>query len=676
MEKGLGDNRCYLKNGASSETFFVSEDLPVGGMIGRLKVLGNTRPITGSIVLRIKEQDSPVEIVPGSRNLTLLRPLDKEGIDGPSSVFLTLLCERLGTADPEYVIPINIRVMDANDNAPIFVNAPYMLNISEATAVGSTVMQGIRAIDNDQPGPFSNIWYSVVPGPYSAFFEFENELEGDLVLKKNLDYEMVKSFNVTLRAQDHGDPPKSTDTVLRIYILDSDDQNPRFLDERYTATIPETATHGMNLEIKPRAIYAFDQDEGIREPIFYSWDGSGGDYTIFRLDRRTGSVTLAKTLKDKELEHPAVLVIRASQENNHDRYALATLTVTRQFAYEDLRFSERIFHIRAAENLTTGSILGVLTNNKPGQHLKYFVSNQEILKTFMINSLGELSLVGELDYETKSEYSFKIFATNGISNDSCFVNVTVENVNEWEPQFRYARYEFLANIANKTSTLVGKVEVADGDKDDKITLSLGGPDAHLFSITPNGEIILKNPKSLSVGTASIMVTATDSGRPPKQTTVPIGVRISTIGTTSATVISKNERDNMSSMLMAGLGAALLLLSFLFVFLIACICKMKRAPRPNVVAAYGDKQQKTQSQISNPVFGDDKISSPMSVTSSRLSTSRRECIQSNLKSLATPVALGRVKQMAWEQREDEGSEQVNAADNIPKVLRNSNLTVYF
>jgi hypothetical protein len=30
-----------------------------------------------------------------------------------------------------FVIPVNIRVTDANDNAPQFLQAPYVLNISE-----------------------------------------------------------------------------------------------------------------------------------------------------------------------------------------------------------------------------------------------------------------------------------------------------------------------------------------------------------------------------------------------------------------------------------------------------------------------------------------------------------------------------------------------------------------
>ncbi|KAF7277034.1 hypothetical protein GWI33_009513, partial [Rhynchophorus ferrugineus] len=108
------------------------------------------------------------------------------------------------------------------------------LNISEVTVVGTRVLQGVHAIDNDQQGPFSSVKYSVLSGPHSDYFEFENELEGTLVLKKSLDYESLKQFDVGIRAQDHGDPPKNTDTTLTVHVIDADDQNPKFLDDRYT----------------------------------------------------------------------------------------------------------------------------------------------------------------------------------------------------------------------------------------------------------------------------------------------------------------------------------------------------------------------------------------------------------------------------------------------------------
>lgn len=97
------DNRCYLENGGSAESFFVSEDVPVGTIIGRynkvflkfffsikllkriihvlylgmLKINGDSSE-NGNINLSLKEVDSPVAILPGTKELSLTKPLDKE----------------------------------------------------------------------------------------------------------------------------------------------------------------------------------------------------------------------------------------------------------------------------------------------------------------------------------------------------------------------------------------------------------------------------------------------------------------------------------------------------------------------------------------------------------------------------------------------------------------------
>lgn len=410
---GSNDNRCYLENGASSENFFVSEDKAVGSIIGQVRVHGDSRP-GGTIALHLKENDSPVAISPGTKNLTLRRKLDKEGIDGPSSVFINLICERLHTLDPGFVIPINIRVTDANDNSPVFINAPYVLNISEVTVVGTRVLQGVHALDNDQQGPFASVKYFVLPGPHSDFFEFENELEGTLVLKKPLDYETLKSFDVNIRAQDHGEPPRKTDTVLTVHVVDADDQNPRFLDDRYTAILPSNLKRASMLVVKPRDIRAFDQDLGINSPVFYTFNGLGTDYTYFKINRSSGKVSLARDMSESDLQHPATLVIRATQQDNPDRYALATLTVSKNEG-NNIQFLHSTFYFKVSESLPPGAIVGTFANNRPNQHLRYFVSDQNILKTFAINTKGEVSLRKKLDYEENPEYIFKVFATDGIT---------------------------------------------------------------------------------------------------------------------------------------------------------------------------------------------------------------------------------------------------------------------
>jgi hypothetical protein len=45
---------------------------------GTLRIYGDPSDRGGNIVLRLKELDSPVRIVPGTKNLTLTRQLDKE----------------------------------------------------------------------------------------------------------------------------------------------------------------------------------------------------------------------------------------------------------------------------------------------------------------------------------------------------------------------------------------------------------------------------------------------------------------------------------------------------------------------------------------------------------------------------------------------------------------------
>lgn len=95
----IRDARCFLENGATAAHLFVNEDLPVGDTVGVLGVLGDPGP-QGDVELRLQELDSPVAFAAYSKNLTLVRPLDKEGVDGPASVYVNVICERKHTLDP------------------------------------------------------------------------------------------------------------------------------------------------------------------------------------------------------------------------------------------------------------------------------------------------------------------------------------------------------------------------------------------------------------------------------------------------------------------------------------------------------------------------------------------------------------------------------------------------
>lgn len=67
---------------------------------GTLSVNGDAREEEGNIALSLQEKDAAVGIAPGSKNLTLLRALDREEVLGPSNVYVNVRCDRRRTNDP------------------------------------------------------------------------------------------------------------------------------------------------------------------------------------------------------------------------------------------------------------------------------------------------------------------------------------------------------------------------------------------------------------------------------------------------------------------------------------------------------------------------------------------------------------------------------------------------
>ena len=49
---------------------------------------------------------------------------------------------------------------------------------------------------------------------------------------------------------------------------------------------------------------------------------------------------------------------------------------------------------------------------------------------------GEVVLRGQLDYEQRDSYAFRVTASDGRQNASAGVRILVLNVNDWDPRFR------------------------------------------------------------------------------------------------------------------------------------------------------------------------------------------------------------------------------------------------
>lgn len=84
-----------------NKTFFLISDISIFLYLsGTLSVNGDPSEDLGDITLRLQEKGAAVGIVPGSKNLTLLRALDREEKIGPSNVYVNVRCDRRRTTDP------------------------------------------------------------------------------------------------------------------------------------------------------------------------------------------------------------------------------------------------------------------------------------------------------------------------------------------------------------------------------------------------------------------------------------------------------------------------------------------------------------------------------------------------------------------------------------------------
>ncbi|XP_020715344.1 cadherin-related family member 1 isoform X2 [Ceratitis capitata] len=573
------DSRCYLEGGGSAESFLANEDLQVGSIIGKLRINGNPDAEEGDIDLSFREKEAPIEIVSGTKDLSLAVELDKEGIGGPSSIYVNVICTRRRSTDPSFVIPVNIRVIDVNDNAPVWIGAPYTLTLSEVTVPGTRILQGVHADDADQPGPFSTVEYQILPGPYNGYVQFLSPLEGTLVLKKSLDYETMKNFTVKLRAQDQGSPPKFTDTTLRVVITDADDQNPKFEHDSYTGELPNDGGPG-ELKLLPDKIKAVDQDEGICAPIQYTIVQSQ-DTKYFRIHPHSGIITLLTRIESADLVNGATLVVKATQIDNADRYALATVMLTRPGSHGHmtaLSFIQQKFFMRIREDTAVGNRILALPSNRPGKHLKYTILDPINSQFFNVGSLGEVILVKPLDYEKMTKHEFQVMATDGITNITADITLEVVDVNDWEPRFRETHYEFLVPKSSFHSqhdsfdgVMIGKVEAADGDRNDKVELSLRGQHAGIFEIDSKGSIYIRPEQlqGLNESTVHLIAIATDSGVPSRSTSVPVTVTMEGVAL---------AQTSWSSSLIGMLGIIICVFTLIISILICYIVHSKSRKR--------------------------------------------------------------------------------------------------
>ncbi|NXH79033.1 PCDGA protein, partial [Hydrobates tethys] len=145
-----------------------------------------------------------------------------------------------------------LRVLDVNDNAPVFAEARYSARLPENNAAGALVLT-VRAADADW-GQNARVRYRLSEGrvrgaPLSSYVSVQAET-GALYALRSFDYEEVREVGLWVRAEDGGAPALSSNVSVRLVIVDENDNAPQVL---YPPPAPAPGAGWAGVELAPRS---------------------------------------------------------------------------------------------------------------------------------------------------------------------------------------------------------------------------------------------------------------------------------------------------------------------------------------------------------------------------------------------------------------------------------------
>ncbi|GAB6023146.1 hypothetical protein CHUAL_007226 [Chamberlinius hualienensis] len=106
--------------------------------------------------------------------------------------------------DRDTLIDVKVQVTDRNDNPPQFINLPYSVKVNESADVGFIVFDGLMTSDGDA-NENALVEFYVIPGSGTktdgfGTFSIDSPLNGEIILKKQLDYDKIDNYETTIIA--------------------------------------------------------------------------------------------------------------------------------------------------------------------------------------------------------------------------------------------------------------------------------------------------------------------------------------------------------------------------------------------------------------------------------------------------------------------------------------------
>ncbi|EPY81407.1 protocadherin 1 isoform 2 precursor-like protein [Camelus ferus] len=411
-----------------------------------------------------------------------------------------------------------IEVQDINDNTPNFASPVITLPIPENTNIGS--LFPIPVASDRDAGPNGVASYELQAGPEAQELfglQVAEDQEGkqpQLIVMGNLDRERWDSYDLTIKVQDGGNPPRASSALLRVTVLDTNDNAPKFERPSYEAELSENSPIGHSvIQVK-----ANDSDQGANAEIDYTFhqapevgpvdreDLSTLRFSVLAKDRGTNPKSaraqVVVTVKDMNDNAPtieirgiglvthqdgmanisedvaeetavALVQLRQASETGSDSKKKYFLQTTTPLDYEKVK--DYTIEIVAVDSgnpplSSTNSLKSVTEvafpeNNKPGEVVAEVTASDA-------DSGSNAELVYSLEPEPAAKGLFTISPETGEIRGTATVLVNVLDCNDNDPKFMLSGYNFSVMENMPALSPVGMVTVIDGDKGENARVQL------------------------------------------------------------------------------------------------------------------------------------------------------------------------------------------------------------
>ncbi|XP_017196598.3 protocadherin beta-2 [Oryctolagus cuniculus] len=397
-------------------------------------------------------------------DLLLQEKLDREELCGP--VEPCVLPFQVLLENPLQFFQAELRVRDINDHSPIFLDKEMILKISEGIPPGTTfLIERAQDLDVGSNG-LQN--YTISPN-----IHFHLKLQGSpdgtvlpqLVLDKALDREEEPEIRLTLTALDGGTPPRSGTALVRVEVVDVNDNAPEFAQLMYEVQVPENSRIGSQVA----TVSARDSDIGTNGQISYIFSQASEDIRkTFQINAKSGELILTQELDFESVQTYTVNIQAIDGGGLSGNCVVFVQVMDLNDNPPELSISTLISQIPENSQETVIAVFSV-SDPDSGDNGRIVCSIQDDLPFFLkpsVENFYTLVANAALDREIRAEYNITITVSDlGTPRLTTrhHVAVQVSDVNDNAPAFSQAAYTLLVRENNSPGLLIGSVSASDRD---------------------------------------------------------------------------------------------------------------------------------------------------------------------------------------------------------------------